>query len=205
MLFEIAFRGCLSIIRHMAQIHATLPDGTTQIFELPSIEGDIAMLGRADTCQYVVSSEAVSQEHCAFTKAGKNYYMTDRNSANGIVVNGEQLGRVLLRPEVPYLLGDVYLYFVPDVASASAENAPRAVVRPRAKLMAAQSLENSPLAGLSAQTVVAAPKQMSFGAKLALLAAVAVAFYGGLTLRHHQATGNWNLFVTQNAQRTSHK
>ncbi len=196
----------------MAQIHATLPDGTTQIFELPSVEGDVAMLGRAASCQYVINSAAVSHEHCAFTKAGKNYYMTDRNSANGIVVNGEQLGRVLLRPEVPYLLGDVYLYFVPDVEPVSVEKAPQGnvlqggAVRPRAKLVVAQSLENSPLAGLSAQPVIPVSKEMTFGAKLAVLAAVAVAFYCGLSLRHHQATGNWNLFDTGNTQqRAAHK
>lgn len=189
----------------MAQIHATLPDGTTQIFELPSVEGDVAMLGRSAACQYVIDSEMLSQEHCAFTKAGKNYYMTDRNSANGILVNGEQMGKVLLKAEVPYLLGDVYLYFVPDAVSAPAENPVQGTVRPRAKLVVSPSLENSPLAGLSAQPVVSVPKQMTFGAKLAVLAAVVLAFYIGLSLRHYQATGNWNLFVADKVQHTAHK
>ncbi len=191
----------------MAQIFVTLPDGSTQTYELPSEEGDIAMLGRQAGCRYVVDADSVSLVHCAFTRAGNNYYMTDQHSSNGILVNGERVERTALVPEVPYQLGEVFLFFVPDAPQArSVHSGPAAVPHAgRARRIISPSPGVPFLAGVQAPANSGKrDKPLSFPVKLLLLLAVAAAFCAGLALRHHQETGGWNPLEAKHAPHSSH-
>lgn len=58
-------------------------------------EGSVK-LGRSLNCDFSISSDALSREHCLFEISDDKYYITDLNSKNGITVNG-----VRIDPEVP--------------------------------------------------------------------------------------------------------
>src|SRR5580692_11654516 len=49
------------------------------------------VIGRADTCNVVVSDPAVSGVHCRVTQLGNQFLIEDLNSTNGTYVNGSRL------------------------------------------------------------------------------------------------------------------
>lgn len=190
----------------MAQIFVTLPDGTTTSYELPAEEGIVSLLGRKEDCQYVINSPSVSMIHCSFAKSGSAYYMTDQNSANGILTGGNQVAQVKLEPNVPYQLGEVFLYFLDDAlpgqtnpAPVQGHEAPAASVEVgpnglpvmkarRAPGRAPGQPANSPLAGIQMQSVKSR-KGMSGMQIVLVIIGLILAFYAGLSLRHYQQTG----------------
>lgn len=188
----------------MAQIFVTLPDGSTTSYELPTEEGVVSLLGRKEDCQYVVDSPSVSTVHCSFAKSGGAYYMTDQNSANGIFSGGNQVAQVKLEPNVPYQLGEVYLYFLDDAApadgpshGAAASPAPGVEIGANGlPVMKARRIPgrvpgvpaNSPLAGIPVQSK--RPQKGMSGVQIVLvIVGLILAFYAGLSLRHFQQTG----------------
>lgn len=180
----------------MAQIFVTLPDGTTTAYELPAQEGVVAMLGRKEDCQYVVDSPSVSTVHCSFAKSGNDWYMTDQNSANGIFVNGSQVTQMRLEPNVPYQLGEVFLYFLDDTpqpaqGAAAVEIGPNGLPVMRARRAPGLRPAGSPLpplAGLGAPSANR-PKGMTGGQIVLVIIGLMIAFYAGLAVRHYQETG----------------
>ncbi len=179
----------------MAQIFVTLPDGTTTAYELPAQEGVVAMLGRKEDCQYVIDSPSISTVHCSFAKSGGDWYMTDQNSANGIYAGGNQVAQVRLEPNVPYQLGEVYLYFLgdapPSQGAAAVEVGPNGLPVMRARRSPGGRPAGSPLpplAGLPVQSVQR-PKGMSGAQIVLVIFGLIVAFYAGLAVRHYQETG----------------
>lgn len=184
----------------MAQIFVTLPDGTTTSYELPAEEGVVSLLGRKEDCQYVVDSPSISTVHCSFAKSGGAYYMTDQNSANGIFTGGNQVAQVKLEPNVPYQLGEVFLYFLDDAASTNEQQVPTQatvevgpnglpVMKARRNPGAAPGVPaNSPLAGIQMQSVKS-HKGMSGAQIVLVIVGLILAFYAGLSLRHYQQTG----------------
>lgn len=180
----------------MAQIFVTLPDGTTTAHELPAQEGVIAMLGRKEDCQYIVDSPSISNVHCSFAKSGNDWYMTDQNSANGIYANGNRLGQIRLEPNVPYQLGEVYLYFLDD-AQQPGQGAPAVEIGPnglpvmRARRAPGRRPAGSPLPPLAGLGVpsVSRPKGMSGAQIVLVIFGLIIAFYAGLAVRHYQETG----------------
>lgn len=61
--------------------HFTLPPG-----ELPRI-----LIGRAPTCQFVMTDLSVSRVHAELRRAGDNWLLADLGSMNGTCVNGYRI------------------------------------------------------------------------------------------------------------------
>lgn len=180
----------------MAQIFVTLPDGTTTAYELPAQEGVVALLGRKEDCQYVVDSPSISNVHCSLAKSGNDWYMTDQNSANGIYANGNPMTQIRLEPNVPYQLGEVFLYFLDDApqpgqGAGAVELGPNGLPVMRARRAPVGRPAGSPLPPLAGLGVPPAKrsKGMTGGQIVLVIFGLIIAFYAGLAVRHYQETG----------------
>jgi predicted component of type VI protein secretion system len=59
---------------------------------LPLVESDRPYrVGRGETCDVVVSGEAVSREHAIFFRRADRVTVADQGSRNGVVVNGARI------------------------------------------------------------------------------------------------------------------
>jgi pSer/pThr/pTyr-binding forkhead associated (FHA) protein len=56
---------------------------------LYDLENNLYIIGRADTCQIIVSDKAVSRIHASIERDGPYCYLHDANSANGTYINGQ--------------------------------------------------------------------------------------------------------------------
>jgi ABC transport system ATP-binding/permease protein len=140
--------------------------GPTPGAEFPLTGGSRHVIGRGEECDISINHPSVSRVHAEVHNLGDGRYeLLDRESANGIRVNGVELPRGILDARDMIELGDVVFKFIPagDVYVAGAE----------------ESQQISSLGGFEAST--GATRGMSFGAKLligigaaALLAALVV-------------------------------
>lgn len=86
-----------------------------------SLESDICTIGRAPTCQIVVSQSLVSRLHAKIERNGPRFVLHDAGSINGTFVNGHQIHAPhLLRPDDLIGLGSpkaLLRFFDPDPTS----------------------------------------------------------------------------------------
>ncbi len=75
-------------------------DGSTQTLRL---EGDYWILGRDEDCDITVNDPKASREHCEIYSKQKKYFITDKNSSNGTLVNYKT---IKAGKEVPLKSGD---------------------------------------------------------------------------------------------------
>ncbi|MCO5143531.1 MAG: FHA domain-containing protein [Oligoflexia bacterium] len=65
------------------------------------IEGDVALFGRGSNCDVILSEKKASRKHFEIRREGLSFYLKDLNSANGTMVNGNNV------TEVELVAGDV--------------------------------------------------------------------------------------------------
>jgi pSer/pThr/pTyr-binding forkhead associated (FHA) protein len=86
----------------------------------------IVNIGRADYCDLVIPDDSVSSQHAKLTRREGVWVLTDLDSTNGTLVDGERVhGEVPLAPGAFVRFGDVQLLFEPTDDDA-AINAPKA-------------------------------------------------------------------------------
>ncbi len=76
---------------------------------------DRIVIGRAKECQIVVSDNLVSRHHAAVQKIRDDYYITDLDSTNGVLVNGDPIKPgtyVLIKPSDVITVGRTELNFL---------------------------------------------------------------------------------------------
>lgn len=79
-----------------------------------ALDGDKVAIGRSDEAGISISDSSVSRIHAELTRiAPGTYEIADRESANGIRVNGVKLARRVIEEGDEIELGDVRLRFVP--------------------------------------------------------------------------------------------
>ncbi len=61
------------------------------------VEGALATIGRAPTCDVIVEDSMVSAVHATLEQAPAGYIVTDQQSSNGTLVNGLRIFRALMR------------------------------------------------------------------------------------------------------------
>lgn len=59
--------------------------------EILKLEGHVWIAGRHPSCDIVVNDSAFSRKHFDITKSSEGYFVTDHNSSNGTLINGEKI------------------------------------------------------------------------------------------------------------------
>jgi pSer/pThr/pTyr-binding forkhead associated (FHA) protein len=82
--------------------------------EYPLIQDHPLVMGRGEECDVPINHPSVSRVHAEIKPLGDGRYeIVDRESANGVRVNGVELPRTLLDARDVIELGDVVLKFIP--------------------------------------------------------------------------------------------
>lgn len=84
-------------------------DGRTFVVDQPH-----AVIGRSRRCDLVVDDENVSRRHCELSLKGREWYVSDLESTNGVAVNGRQVSSARLAPGDEITLGTSRLRFDVD-------------------------------------------------------------------------------------------
>ena len=137
--------------------------GPTVGAEYPLTQEQPLVLGRGEECDVPVNHPSVSRVHAEIQPLGDGRYeIVDRESANGVRVNGVELPRTLLDARDMIELGDVVLKFIPagDIYVPGADESQQA----SALTLGGASL--TPVPGLGVG-------KLSSGVKLAAIAGVA--------------------------------
>ncbi len=92
-----------------------LPDGATRTLRL---DGNYWTLGREESCDIVIEDGKASREHCEILQRGSHYFILDKNSSNGTLLNYKKLSSQI---ETPLKSGDqiqigkvIYLFEIRD-------------------------------------------------------------------------------------------
>jgi pSer/pThr/pTyr-binding forkhead associated (FHA) protein len=139
--------------------------GPTVGAEFPLTQDRPLVVGRGEECDVSVNHPSVSRVHAEIQPLGDGRYeIVDRESANGVRVNGVELPRTLLDARDVIELGDVILKFIPagDIYVAGADESQQA----SALTLGGASLTPLPNAGSGLAG-------LSHGMKLAALGGVA--------------------------------
>ena len=133
--------------------------------EYPLLQEQPLVLGRGEECDVPINHPSVSRVHAEIKPLGDGRYeIIDRESANGVRVNGVELPRTLLDARDVIELGDVILKFIPagDIYVPGADESQQA------------SALSFSAASLGAYSSGAGLGKVSSGVKLAAIAGVAV-------------------------------
>jgi pSer/pThr/pTyr-binding forkhead associated (FHA) protein len=78
------------------------------------IVGKNLLIGRGEECDLAINHGSVSRVHAEIVAVGDGRYeLIDRNSANGIRINGVEMDRTLLDARDTIELGDIVLKYIP--------------------------------------------------------------------------------------------
>lgn len=90
------------------------------------LESNLYVIGRADTCQIIISDKAVSRIHATIERDGPYCYLHDANSVNGTYVNGQPIReKHLLKDQDEIGLGRNVPTFRFEDSESTAEVLPR--------------------------------------------------------------------------------
>jgi hypothetical protein len=78
------------------------------------IDQSKAVIGRSRRCDFVIDDANVSRRHAELALRGRDWYLTDLNSTNGVAVNGRRISSVRLSPGDEIALGTAMLRFDVD-------------------------------------------------------------------------------------------
>jgi predicted component of type VI protein secretion system len=87
-----------------------------------AIEGGSKTIGREPGNGIILENLLVSGHHARIDQAGKDYILTDLQSKNGTLVNGERITSTKLRDGDQILIGKHTLVFSLDPSEAAAQN-----------------------------------------------------------------------------------
>jgi thioredoxin reductase (NADPH) len=65
--------------------------------QMAGVEGALATIGRAPSCDVIVDDSMVSAVHATLEQVPAGYIVTDQQSSNGTLVNGQRVFRALIR------------------------------------------------------------------------------------------------------------
>ncbi len=78
-----------------------------------SLPGDRqAIIGRGTDCAIRLDDKDVSRRHASLQPFGKDYYVMDMGSTNGVLVNGEQVEKKMLKHGDKISVGQQILQFI---------------------------------------------------------------------------------------------
>lgn len=70
------------------------------------------IVGRDETCDIQIRSQAVSREHCAIESNGDELYLRDLGSTSGTYAAGQKIDRIRLEDGLQVEIGPALLKFV---------------------------------------------------------------------------------------------
>jgi len=147
--------------------------GPTVGAEFPLTQDRPLVVGRGEECDVSVNHPSVSRVHAEIQPLGDGRYeIVDRESANGVRVNGVELPRTLMDARDAIELGDVILKFIPagDIYVPGADESQQASALTLGS--AALASQPSPAAGLGGLTP--AVKLAALGGVAAIVVALAL-------------------------------
>jgi pSer/pThr/pTyr-binding forkhead associated (FHA) protein len=80
------------------------------------IPGDSCTIGRSSTCNVVLQQDGVSRKHCLIEIKNNEFYITDLESTNGVLIEG-----VKIKPNVPILFQTFFTLSFGPVQSLAIE------------------------------------------------------------------------------------
>jgi FHA domain-containing protein len=86
-----------------------ISDGKSFVIDRPR-----AVIGRSQRCDYVITDPNVSRRHFELQLRGADWYLTDLNSTNGVLVNGRRVKSSRLAPGDEIVVGTSSLKFDVD-------------------------------------------------------------------------------------------
>jgi hypothetical protein len=86
-----------------------ISDGKSFVIDRPR-----AVVGRSQRCDYVITDPNVSRRHFELQLKGAEWYLTDLNSTNGVLVNGRRVKSSRLSPGDEIVVGTSSLKFDVD-------------------------------------------------------------------------------------------
>ncbi len=201
----------------MAVIYIIEADNTQHPFRLPEEEGSAVTIGSREDCLIPLPGiEGLSGLHCSIALKEGEYVITDEGSEGGTLEGERAISSEPLREGVAYSIGAAQLYFDSESAPAEEalaepievseyEEAPVAQAAPAAEEAAAPAAaapvkkkkkkKKAPSALSQASLAMATQKRkaqaMSAVNYVYVLLVLALAFYGGMTLRHWMVTGEY--------------
>lgn len=102
----------------MAQLFLQQPEGDQLLVDLDSAQ--TYSIGRDAQCAISIPEDAISSNHAQLSKREEGWLLEDLNSANGTLVDGQEIDRVLLADGATILLGgQVSLLFIDEEGGAA--------------------------------------------------------------------------------------
>jgi pSer/pThr/pTyr-binding forkhead associated (FHA) protein len=100
--------------------HLAIEDGGDVV--LVTLDRPVLHLGRSPSADIVVDHVTVSRRHAVLSDENGHTVLLDDRSRNGVLVNGERLGRAVLRNGDVIHLGEVIMRYVevPEAAPPAA-------------------------------------------------------------------------------------
>jgi pSer/pThr/pTyr-binding forkhead associated (FHA) protein len=90
-------------------------------------EGNIVTIGRSLSCHFVVPKDDLSREHCVLEQDGNQFYLTDKGSKNGVLVDRVRIppnGKVRISARSHIVLANMYILKVNEEAETRSANRP---------------------------------------------------------------------------------
>lgn len=180
----------------MPRVTITVPGGIPQPYRF-QLDHHSVVFGRTVENDIQIDSPSVSSRHAKMVRVKGGYELHDLGSTNGVKLNGERLGVVVLRDGSSVELGDVVFGFelapeeraVLDMES-SVGLRPEAVEKPQVPQQAKSSLPPpSPPRVPAARPAPVAASSSSGGSGLLLLFLALLAFCVGMAFRYQTDTG----------------
>jgi pSer/pThr/pTyr-binding forkhead associated (FHA) protein len=75
------------------------------------MQADMAVFGRGSNCDVVLTEKKASRKHCELRRQGLSFFVKDLNSANGTMVNGNNITEVELVPGDVIQIGEAKCQF----------------------------------------------------------------------------------------------
>ena len=147
--------------------------GPTVGAEFPLTQDRPLIVGRGEECDVSINHPSVSRVHAEIQPLGDGRYeIVDRESANGVRVNGVELPRTLLDARDAIELGDVILKFIPagDIYVPGADESQQA----SALTLGGAALASQPAAAAGLGSLSHGMKLAAIGGVAALVVALAL-------------------------------
>jgi pSer/pThr/pTyr-binding forkhead associated (FHA) protein len=90
--------------------HLAIEDGDEVL--LVALDHDVLHVGRSPSADIVLDDATVSRRHAVFARQDGETVLLDDRSRHGVLVNGERVGRAVLRNGDTIHLGSVAMRFV---------------------------------------------------------------------------------------------
>lgn len=195
----------------MASINVTYSD-ITATYDLPDEIGEEVVIGTSEDCSIDMPEvEGLAAEHCCITHFADGYAISDLASGAGTFADGKPVENEYMQPGVVYQIGKATITFMPDEATAPAqevateqtatvapaEAAPAAapkkkVVKKKKTGTAGAGKRVAPRAASPDRTTATLQynKKMQQINGLYVILVLIAAFYAGMALYSWQKTGN---------------